>query len=182
MRSLWVLNPWWYKYKWISVNLWERGKNEKITSNVLTIFLCVFHFVIFSNKNGRARIKKLVKTSLEIFSEIYDIDRKIPDGKSSNGYGTWIRANNNIAVVWRILLGWSRWGYLGTLNGFHRNWHCRQHWNSMSVIKFGLIDLDIVRQKFVGHFYALFSFFFVHCSFCSFTLWCTTLDYISAKK
>ena len=31
----------------------------------------------------------------------------------------------------------------------------------MSVIKFSLVDLDIVRQKFVSHLYALFSFFFV---------------------
>ena len=51
---------------WISLNLRESEKNEKITSNDLTSFFCIF-LLTFSNKNGCACIKKLVKTLIEFF-------------------------------------------------------------------------------------------------------------------
>ena len=51
---------------WISLNLQESEKREKISSNDLTSFLRVF-LLMFSDKNSRAWIKKLVKTLMEFF-------------------------------------------------------------------------------------------------------------------
>ena len=53
---------------WISLNLWESEKNEKITSNDLTSFFCIF-LLMFSNKNTHGHIKKLVKTLMEFFQK-----------------------------------------------------------------------------------------------------------------
>ena len=51
---------------WISLNLQESEKSEKISSNDLTSFFVRF-LLMFSNKNSRACIKKLVKTLMDFF-------------------------------------------------------------------------------------------------------------------
>ena len=51
---------------WISLNLQESEKSEKISSNDLTSFFLRF-LLMFSNKNSCACIKKLVKTLMEFF-------------------------------------------------------------------------------------------------------------------
>ena len=53
---------------WISLNLRESEKNEKITSNDLTSFFA-FLYSCLVTKNGCARIKKLVKRLMEFFQK-----------------------------------------------------------------------------------------------------------------
>ena len=63
---------------WISLNLQESEKNEKNTSNDLTSFFLHF-LVMFSNKNGCARIKKLVKTLMEFFQKFSILTENLVD-------------------------------------------------------------------------------------------------------
>ena len=63
---------------WISLNLRESEKNEKITSNDLTSFFCIF-LLMFSNKNGCACIKKLVKTLMEFFQKFSILTENLVD-------------------------------------------------------------------------------------------------------
>ena len=64
---------WWHSLSFllrIHINVVVQWHSEKNTSNDLTRFFLSFFSLIFSNKNGRARIKKLVKMLMEIFLKI----------------------------------------------------------------------------------------------------------------
>ena len=63
---------------WISSNLQESEKKWKNTSNDLTSFFCNF-LVMFSNKNGCARNKKLVKTLMEFYQKFSILTENLVD-------------------------------------------------------------------------------------------------------
>ena len=63
---------------WISLNLQESEKSEKISSNDLTSFFCIFYSCLVT-KTAVRKSKKLVKTLMEFFQRFSILTENLVD-------------------------------------------------------------------------------------------------------